>query len=100
MEDKKYIKPLRKCYEILKQTEGVNYIILCADVTDDSEPKIAGGSGWNIKDGDTSPDFFSMVGGLVEHFLNEQDLSYMEKISLIKDFHGTLLKNLTGGKEK
>lgn len=100
MEKTDYIVPLRQCCDILKKTKGVNYVILCANIVDKNEPMIVGGSGWNIEDDETSPDFFTMVGGLVERYLEEQGLSYMEKIRLVKGFHDNLLNNLTNGKEK
>lgn len=93
--ERKYLKPLRDCAEILRNTEGVNYIILCSDATDSESPTYQGGSGWNVDDEKDSPGFFTMVGGLVEHYLSEQGYSYIEKVRAIGEFNKQLLENVT-----
>ena len=94
--DGRYLKTLKDCAEVLKQAKGVNYIILCADATEEDEPVFIGGSGWNIDHSKSGPDFFTMVGGIVENYLNEQGLSYLEKIKAVNDFSTKLLECITG----
>ena len=93
----KYLKPLHECNEVLNKVEGINYILLVADAVkeDSGQDKFVGGSGWNVEDGSTDPDFFSMVGGILEHFLDEADLKYTEKLKIIREFNDNLLKHIT-----
>lgn len=93
----KYLKPLHECNDVLTRTDGINYVILVSDAVseDSNQDKFVGGSGWNVEDGSTDPDFFSMVGGLIEHFLSESDLKYTEKIKLIREFNDNLVRHIT-----
>lgn len=92
--DYKYIKPLQECSNILSGTNGVNYIILCADADGEEPDKVVGGSGWNIED-DSMPDFFTMVGGIIEKYLDENSESFVEKMKLVNAFYEELMMNLT-----
>ena len=89
---KKYLTPLRECSKVLNKTKGVNYVILVCDEADSSNITFHGGSGWHY---DNDPDFFTMIGGLVEHFLKESKLSYMDKLKLLKEFHSEIIEHIT-----
>ena len=92
--ERKYLEPLRTCAKTLKETEGVNYIILVADAAEEDREKFIGGSGWNIEETE-SPDFFTMVGGLIEHYLRENNIRYIDKVKLINAFSKELIENIT-----
>lgn len=97
--DYKYLKPLQECSDILSETDGVNYIILCADADAEEQDKVVGGSGWNIED-DSMPDFFTMVGGIIEKYLDENSDSFVDKMKLVKAFYEELMTHLTMKGEK
>lgn len=93
----KYYKPLEECCNILKQTEGVNYIITCADAGDEEAEQSLGGCGWNVED-DSEPNFFSMVGNLIEQYFNANEIPYTEQLKLIRNFSSELVENITNKK--
>lgn len=97
----KYLEPLRKCANILEETKGVNYIFLMSDAIKDDEnlDMFAGGSGWNIEYDDGGPDFMSMVGGLIEHYLNASGMKYSEKVKMLRTLNNKLLENITYNEE-
>ena len=102
MEEHKYLKPFRKCSDILKETEGVNYIIVATDAVEDDEEQalFAGGSGWNIEFDDGGPNFETMVGGLIEQYMEENGMSYKEKLKCIRRFSTELLEHVTDTEEQ
>lgn len=95
-----YLEPLNKCHDILKDTEGVNYIILCADATDDDEPEFRGGSGWHVDKDMPSPSFFAMISGIIWNFMEASRLSYTDRLKLCKEFNQDLLMVITSGQDK
>lgn len=93
--ERKYLEPLRGCFNTLKNANGINYIILVADSADKNNKEFIGGSGWNINEETDAPDFFSMVGGLIENYLSENDYSYIDKIKQINSFCENMLNSVT-----
>lgn len=98
----KYLEPLRACSDVLKNAEGINYLIVVTDaVENDSErATFEGGSGWNIEYDDGGPDFATMVGGLIEQYMDENDMSYKEKLQTIRRFTNELLEHVTADAER
>lgn len=100
---KKYLEPLTECVGILSKAKGVNYVIIAADAVSkaDSNEEFVGGSGWNVEDdGETDPEILVMIGGLLEHYLDELDASYLDKIKIINEFNTVLIDNITKKEEK
>lgn len=92
-ENNSYLEPLRTCAKTLAEADGINYVFLVCNACDDEDAQhFRGGSGWNSEG---EPDFFSMAGGLIEHFLEESDLSYTDKLKIIREFYNNLVENLT-----
>lgn len=99
--NRKYIKPLMACNKALSETEGINYIILVSDAIKDGDVEtFSAGSGWNVEYEDGGPDFMSMVGGLIEHFLSNSSLSYTDKLKLLREFNDELLKHITNEEDE
>lgn len=92
--DYKYIKPLQECTDILSETDGVNYIILCADADCEEQDKVIAGSGWKIG-ADSMPDFFTMVRGIITKYLDIHSESFVDKMKIAESFYKELITCLT-----
>ena len=96
----KYKEVLHKCFDVLKEEKGLNYLICVCNATNPDSNDAIGGHAWNItdvKDGDSQPDFPTMVGGLIESYLKENGYSYTDKLKFINALYQELLEHVTYG---
>ena len=98
MQKGNYKKALRGCYDVLNNTKGINYIICVCDATSADDMTATGGHAWDrvLVDGKLSqPDFATMVGGMIESYLRENEYSYKDKIKFLRDFQAEMLDHIT-----
>lgn len=101
MTEKKYLEPFNEVTKMLSKTKGVNYILSVVDSTDDpTDPCFVGGCVWNIENGENGSDFFTMVGGLIEQFMADSKIPYIEKLSVLRNFNKILIENITNMEDK
>lgn len=101
MTEKKYLEPFNEVAEILSKVKGINYIISVVDSTDDpTKPCFVGGCGWSVEDAASGPDFFTMVGGLMEQFMVDNEMPYAKKLSVLRNFNKILIENITNMEDK
>lgn len=93
-----YSEPLNKCAKILGDTDGITYILLCADIDEDGAKGCPGGTVWSAENSHTS--FFSMVGTIIETYFEKANLSYPERRKIIKVFNANLIRNTLKNKRK
>lgn len=99
METGNYNKPLHECYDILKNADSINYILCVCDSADAEEGHSLGGQAWNINTDDLEhqkqPDFSTMVGNLIEQYLENNEYSYKDKISFVRRFANEIIEHIT-----
>lgn len=98
MKDAEYKKALDGCFDILKNAEGVNYILCVSKATDPDDVGSIGGHAWNISDidsGESQPNFLSMVGGIIEAYLEENNYKYTDKLKFMNTLYNGLLERIT-----
>lgn len=101
--EEKYRGKLKECFDILKNSEGLNYILCVCKATDPENEQSIGGHAWNItdvKDGESQPDFVTMIGGMIESYLSENNYGYIDKLKFINAMYKELLEHVTNGGER
>ena len=103
MKDDKYRKKLNECFDILKDSkEDLNYLLCVCTATDPGAKDAIGGHAWNIadkKEGDSQPDFATMISGLIVSYLEENGYKYTDKLKFLNALYNELLDYITNGGE-
>lgn len=99
MDEANYNKPLHECYDILSNADNINYVLCVCDSANAKEGHSLGGQAWNINtDNDENqlqPDFETMVGNLIEQYLENNELPYSKKIAFVRQFANKIIEHIT-----
>lgn len=94
-----YKQPLEKCYDILKDSEDINYVLCVCDSTEQEQKQSVGGQAWNVNtdgsDNETGPDFPTMVGNLIESYVDKNGYNYLSKVKFIRQLCSEIIEHIT-----
>ena len=99
-----YKKPLQKCYDILKDSDDINYLLCVCDSTEKENKASVGGQAWNIntddEDNETGPDFTTMVGNMIESYVDSNGYDYISKVKFVRQLCNEIIEHLTSKGDK